>query len=95
MYEDRVLVCRDCGAEFVFTAGEQEFYAQNDFKNDPVRCPACRKARKNARNNGQQSQNRELFDAVCAECGKETKVPFRPRNDKPIYCSDCFSKHRR
>ena len=91
MYEDRTLVCRDCGKEFIFSAGEQEFYARNDFKNDPVRCPECRKARKNAAR-GQQS--REMFDAVCAACGKPTKVPFQPRNDKPIYCSECFAARR-
>ena len=91
MYEDRTLVCRDCGKEFIFSAGEQEFYARNDFKNDPVRCPECRKARKNAARGQQQ---REMFDAVCASCGKPTKVPFQPRNDKPIYCSECFAARR-
>lgn len=90
MYEDRTLVCRDCGKEFIFSAGEQEFYAKNDFKNDPVRCPECRRARKNAARN----QSREMFDAVCASCGKPTKVPFQPRNDKPIYCSECFAARR-
>ena len=91
MYEDRTLVCRDCGKEFIFSAGEQEFYAKNDFKNDPVRCPECRRARKNA---ARGTQQRELFDAVCASCGKPTKVPFQPRNDKPIYCSECFAARR-
>lgn len=98
MYEDKVLVCRDCNKEFVFTAGEQEFYAKNDFKNEPVRCPACRKARKAARNNNGSEKTfgapREMFDAVCADCGRPTKVPFRPRNDKPIFCSDCFNRRR-
>ena len=50
-YTDKTLVCKDCGAEFVFTAGEQEFYAQKDFENEPQRCPACRKARKQQRRN--------------------------------------------
>lgn len=91
MYQDRTLVCRDCGKEFTFSAGEQEFYARNDFKNDPVRCPECRKARKNA---ARGQAPREMFDAVCASCGKATKVPFQPRNDKPIYCSECFAARR-
>ncbi len=93
MFEDRVLVCKDCGKEFVFSAGEQEFYAQNDFKNDPARCPACRKARKQQRSD-RQNGPRELFDAVCAACGRPTKVPFEPKTDKPVYCSDCFAKRR-
>ena len=93
MFEDRVLVCKDCGKEFVFSAGEQEFYAQNDFKNDPARCPACRKARKQQRSE-RLNGPREMFDAVCAACGKPTKVPFEPKNDKPVYCSECFAQRR-
>ncbi len=48
MYEDKTLVCKECGNEFVFTAGEQEFYAEKGFTNEPQRCKACRQARKNA-----------------------------------------------
>ena len=94
MFEDKTLVCKDCGREFTFTAGEQEFYAEKGFKNEPTRCPECRKARKNQQPRGDRG-DREMFDAVCAECGQPTKVPFQPRNDKPIYCSACFAKHRR
>ena len=90
MYEDKTLVCKDCGAEFAFTAGEQEFYAERGFQNEPTRCKECRIARKNARNNGE----REMFDTVCAECGAPTRVPFIPKNDRPIYCSDCFAAKR-
>mgnify|MGYP002801545311 CR=1 FL=1 len=86
MYEDKTLVCKECGAEFVFTAGEQEFYAEKGFQNEPQRCKACRDARK--ANGGR----REMFDAVCAECGKPCKVPFQPREDRPVYCSECFAK---
>ncbi|MEZ0536211.1 zinc-ribbon domain containing protein [Caldicellulosiruptoraceae bacterium PP1] len=93
MYQDKVLVCKDCGREFVFTAGEQEFYAEKGFKNEPSRCKDCRDQRKSMqRREARPQQKRELFDAVCSACGKETKVPFRPRNDRPIYCSDCFAK---
>ena len=65
MFEDKVLICRDCGREFTFTAGEQEFYAEKGFQNEPVRCRECRTNRKNASRN----ENREMYDAVCAECG--------------------------
>lgn len=90
MFEDKVLVCKDCGKEFVFTAGEQQFYSEKGFENEPNRCKDCRQARKNSRRGG----NKEMFDAVCAECGKETKVPFKPLDDRPVYCSDCFAKRR-
>ena len=89
MYEDKVLKCRDCGEEFVFTAGEQEFYAEKGFQNEPQRCKSCREARKN----GVISQ-KEFFTTVCAECGKEAKVPFEPTNDRPVYCSECYAAKR-
>lgn len=91
MFEDKTLVCKDCGAEFTFTAGEQEFYFEKGFKNEPVRCKSCRNQRKGQRNNGGE---REMHEAVCAECGAATKVPFLPRNDRPIYCSACFQAHK-
>ena len=90
MFEDKVLVCKDCGNEFVFTAGEQEFYAEKGFQNEPSRCKACRSSFKAARRSGE----RVMHDAVCAECGTPTKIPFEPKIDKPIYCSECFQKHR-
>ena len=86
MYEDKTLVCKDCGKEFVFTAGEQEFYAERGFQNEPQRCKACCDAKKNA-----AKPARELFTTVCANCGKEAKVPFQPSNDRPVYCSECFA----
>lgn len=88
MYNDKTLVCKDCGQEFTFTAGEQEFYAEKGFTNEPQRCKECRIARKNA--NLGANGNRQMFDAVCASCGAECKVPFEPRNDRPVYCSECF-----
>ena len=86
MFEDKTLVCKECGKEFVFTAGEQEFYAEKGFQNEPQRCKACRDKRKNA---GRESK--EMFTTVCANCGKEAKVPFQPSNDRPVYCSECFA----
>ena len=91
MYEDKTLVCKDCGAEFIFTAGEQEFYAEKGFQNEPTRCKACRQARKASRAAGGP---REMHDAICAECGKPTQVPFEPREDRPVYCSECFAARR-
>ena len=92
MYQDKTLVCVDCGQEFVFTAAEQEFYAERGFQNEPKRCKACRNARK--QNSRGDSGERKMYDAVCAECGKPCKVPFQPRDDRPVYCSECFSKRR-
>ena len=102
--EDRTLTCRDCGQEFVFTAGEQEFYRGRGLTNDPGRCPDCRRARKAQRGGesfggargagGADRPRREMFPATCSACGRETKVPFQPRGDKPVYCSDCFENVR-
>lgn len=89
IHQDKTLVCKDCGTEFVFTASEQDFFEEKGFTNEPQRCKACRDARKN--NNNPQ---REMFDATCSSCGKKCKVPFRPRDDRPIYCRDCYSKQR-
>lgn len=94
MYNDKTLTCKDCGTEFVFTANEQAFYAEKGFTNEPQRCKACRDARKAARGGNEGRAPREMFDAVCAECGASCKVPFQPREDRPVYCSDCFSKRR-
>ena len=87
MYQDETLTCEDCGKEFVFTVGEQEFYAEKGLANKPKRCPECRKARR-------QKNRRKLYDAVCTECGAETKVPFKPVSGKEIYCRECFLKRQ-
>ncbi|MDR0905731.1 MAG: zinc-ribbon domain containing protein [Oscillospiraceae bacterium] len=89
MYEDKTLVCKECGNEFTFTAGEQEFYAERGFQNEPQRCKNCRDNRKSA-----SRGPREYFVAICAECGQEARVPFEPKTDRPVYCSDCFAKRR-
>ena len=105
-YVDKVRRCRECGAEFVFTAGEQEFYASKGLLNEPGRCPACRAARRQrlAASGGPLTATsalertdrprREMHPAVCAECGAQTQVPFIPRNDKPVYCSTCYDRVR-
>ena len=98
-FADKALVCRDCGRNFVFTAGEQEFYQLKGLMNEPGRCPECRAARKAERGGGGMSAmeprgRREMHPAVCAECGADTLVPFLPRGDKPVYCSPCFERVR-
>ncbi len=95
-YQDRILTCRDCGQEFTFTAGEQEFFATKGLTNAPSRCPDCRKARRNGSSTNQRPRggSGEQYDAICASCGKATTVPFIPREDRPVYCSDCFQEQR-
>ena len=90
-YTDRALTCVECNADFSFTAGEQERHAELGFTNEPKRCAPCRAARKGRTPGGGQ---REMHITVCAECGGEAKVPFVPRNDKPVYCSSCFESKR-
>lgn len=88
MFEDKTLQCKECGEDFTFTAGEQEFYAEKGFVNEPQRCKGCRDAKKSG------GRSRELFVATCVECGGEAKVPFKPREDRPVYCSECFAKQK-
>jgi len=134
VYTDQSIACLDCGQEFTFTAGEQEFYAQRGFTEPPKRCPSCRAVRKAQRSGGsggsrydsgqggysapsydgggygssyagasagggygdeyRERRPREMFEAVCADCGKTASVPFRPSGVKPVYCSDCFQNRR-
>ena len=106
-YTDQVLTCADCGIDFVFSASEQEFFAQKGFTSAPKRCPSCRAQRRASGAAGGSSYGngggsgygggggysrgpREMFDTVCARCGKDTQVPFRPTGARPVYCSDCF-----
>lgn len=95
MFQDRELTCVDCNATFTFTASEQEFHAEKGFANDPKRCPECRAARKAASGNSRFGGTREMFDVVCSACGCNTQVPFQPRNDRPVYCRDCFKPAER
>lgn len=108
MFQDRTLTCRDCGQQFTFTAGEQEFYQSRGLTNEPGRCPDCRAARKSSRGEGGgggysgaprgygggERAAREMFTATCSQCGNEARVPFQPRGDKPVYCSNCFEQMR-
>lgn len=84
-FEDRSLICRECGISFVFSAREQEFYQSRGFENEPSRCPDCRSARKPGRRGG-----RETTEIVCAACGITTEIPFKPAGTEPLYCRDCY-----
>lgn len=91
-YTDRTLTCMECGKPFTFTAAEQEFFASKGYVNEPKRCRTCRESRRFR--SGGSGGGRQYFPAVCAQCGKETQVPFQPRGDRPVYCSDCFAQIR-
>ena len=89
---DKNLVCRDCGAEFLFTEGEQEFYQKRGLLNEPSRCPDCRAARRRSRS--EEGGPRTMYSVICASCGKEADVPFQPRMGRPVYCNECFTAER-
>ena len=94
-FQEKLLECSDCGATFTFSVEEQEFFQSKGYVNEPKRCPECRQARKSERyGNSSYGSRRQMFPATCAECGKNTEVPFEPRGDKPVYCSDCYRKVR-
>jgi CxxC-x17-CxxC domain-containing protein len=108
-FQDRTLTCADCGGAFTFTAGEQAFYQERGFS-EPKRCTSCRSARKAGRQGTGQSYKssergsygggqrdrppRQMYDVTCDDCGKATQVPFRPRDDRPVYCKDCYEERR-
>ncbi len=89
LFADKTLTCRECGTEFTFTAGEQEFFHSRGLVNEPGRCPTCRSARRRA---NLPRGEREHHDIVCDSCGNDAKVPFQPRGDRPVYCNECFAK---
>jgi len=94
-FQDRSLQCSDCGATFTFSAKDQEFYATKGFTNDPKRCSNCRAQRQSSRSDsgaGRSQGARQMFPAVCSQCGKSTEVPFEPREGRPVYCSDCYTR---
>ncbi|HLB12057.1 MAG TPA: zinc-ribbon domain containing protein [Dehalococcoidia bacterium] len=95
-FKERTLTCQDCGKPFVFTVEEQHFHAQKGYTHDPKRCPDCRRARREGPpyrgGRAYERPTREMYPVTCAQCGARTEVPFQPRGDKPVYCSDCYSK---
>ncbi|HEV2262562.1 MAG TPA: zinc-ribbon domain containing protein [Candidatus Rubrimentiphilum sp.] len=90
--EDKNITCKDCGRDFVFSVRDQQFYAEKGFQNEPQRCRDCRQSRK-GQGSGTGGGNRQSFEAVCAECGANTTVPFKPRGDRPVYCRTCYASH--
>ena len=109
-FQDRDLSCVECNQTFVFSADDQQYHADKGYTNEPKRCPSCRASRRANRGGGFGGGGgggggfggggggfggpREMHPAVCAQCGKDTEVPFRPRGDRPVYCSDCYSQQR-
>ena len=95
-FAEKTLTCSDCGKTFPFTVEEQEFFASKGYTNEPKRCPTCRQNRRSERmsGGGMSRGPRQMFPATCAQCGKETEVPFQPRGDKPVYCRDCYVKNK-
>ena len=103
-YQDKSLNCSDCSTDFTFSAQEQEQFATRGYTNEPKRCPQCREARKTERNGSNSYGNssygnrsyssapRQMFTIKCSTCGKDAQVPFEPRGDRPVYCSDCYRK---
>lgn len=97
-FQDKVLKCMDCGADFVFTAGEQLFFHDKQFKNEPKRCKTC-KARKMSAISPQPIAANPGAPRVetrthCSACGKETTVPFKPTQGRPVFCRECFQARR-
>ena len=96
-FQEKTLQCADSGTDFSFTAEEQELFQTRGYTNEPKRCPSCREARKTERGGsrgGSYGQSRQMFAATCAQCGKDTEVPFQPTSGRPVYCSDCYRKVR-
>jgi CxxC-x17-CxxC domain-containing protein len=107
-FADRTLTCVDCGVEFIHSAADQEFYTQKGFVSDPKRCSSCRASRRAGRESADYDlrdiggprgyergdrPTREYFAVLCSSCGNQAQVPFKPRMDRPVYCSDCFRSH--
>ncbi len=98
---DRVLKCAECGREFTFTAGEQLFFYDKQFKNDPKRCKPCkvRRASSGAAGAGASSASAGLSRTetrtVCSSCNLETTVPFKPTQGRPVFCRQCFQQSLR
>lgn len=101
-FQDKVLKCVDCGADFVFTAGEQLFFHDKQFKNEPKRCKPC-KAKRAASlgasggpsaGGGGGTYNKVETRTTCSGCGKETTVPFKPTQGRPVFCRECFQQRR-
>ena len=90
-YQDRILTCVACGEEFVFSAGEQQFFSEKGFEHDPKRCRACKSKRREALAGKMRHNN---YSVHCAQCGRDTTVPFKPAEGRPVFCRACFERRR-
>ena len=86
-FQDKSLICVDCGAPFIWTAGEQLFFADKNFKNEPKRCKNCKTKRQGSQGSGFAKSETMT---TCSQCGRETTVPFKPTQGRPVYCRECF-----
>lgn len=93
-YHDKVIICVECRGEFVFTAGEQVFYAEKGFKNEPKRCKNCKSKRAGTFSGVVRSRPHAVTVTICSQCGKETTVPFKLTQGRPVYCLQCFQQRR-
>ena len=93
MFEDKDITCVDCNNTFVFSVDDQQYHADKGYTNEPKRCPDCRRSRRSGGGYG-DGGIRQMHQIQCAQCGKDDEVPFKPRGDRPVYCSDCFTKNR-
>lgn len=87
-FQDKKLICKECSQEFIWSAGEQKFYADKGLQNPPGRCPECRRIKKD------QKANQPKYKIICKNCGKEGEVNFPPRDPNDILCTDCFRQQR-
>jgi CxxC-x17-CxxC domain-containing protein len=98
---DRILTCVDCHGEFIFTAGEQLFFFDKQFKNDPKRCKPCKSRRSglaaaaNGAGPAAAGLSRTETRTQCSDCGIETTVPFKPTQGRPVLCRQCFQLKNR
>ena len=95
-FQDKVLKCIDCGSDFIFTAGEQLFFHDKQFKNEPKRCKVCKAKRVSVLGTpvAGQAPNKTETRTTCSQCGKETTVPFKPTQGRPVFCRECFQQRR-
>jgi len=100
-FQDKVLKCVDCGDDFVFTAGEQLFFHDKQFKNEPKRCKPCKAKRAaslgasaGAGGGSGSTYNKVETRTTCSGCGNETTVPFKPTQGRPVFCRECFQQRR-
>ncbi len=89
-YQDQTLTCRDCGKPFVFTARDQEFFAEKGFTNAPTRCKECRNLRKKTGGTTDTNALKTLYKIACKQCGKVGEMATQPRKPDDVLCSECF-----